>query len=124
MFSYKASGPFVTLQSDGKADARERQAVFDAIRFDPKVHDGANLILDLRRAVIQVTQSDLEERVRVLFSTLGARLGTACAVIVKDKSLRFGLNVQAIAGNMNFRVGIFHDEAVARKWLIADGANR
>jgi hypothetical protein len=123
MFSYKPGGSFVTLKSDGKADARQRQAVFDAMRSDPKVHDGACLILDLRHAVIQLTQSELEDRVRALFATLGPRLGTACAVIVRDKSLRFGLNVQTIAGNMNFRVGLFHDEHRARKWLAADAAS-
>jgi hypothetical protein len=123
MFSYKPGGAFVTLKSDGKADARQRQAVYDAMRSDPRVPDGTSLILDLRLAVIQLTQSELVDRVRALFATLGPTLGSACAVIVKDKSLRFGLNLQTIAGNMNFRVGIFHDEDGARKWLTADAAS-
>lgn len=124
MFSYKADGRFVVLTTDGKSTGAERQAVFDAIRSDSKVRDGASLIIDLRKYEARLTQSEIQSRVQALLVTLGAKLDSACAVMVRDASLRFGLNFQMAAANMNFRVGVFHDEAAARKWLTPEAESR
>lgn len=117
MFSYKADGSFVTLTTDGKSTTDERQAVFDAIRIDPNVRNGAHLIIDLRKYEARLTQPEIQNRVRALLATLGTKLDSACAVIVRDASLRFGMNFQMVAANLNFKVAVFQDESAARKWF-------
>ena len=117
--NYRADGPFVILTTIGKDTAAERQVVYDAILSDPNVQDGAYLIIDLRKYAARLTQSELQDRVRALLDTLGTKLAIACAAIVRDGSLRFGLELQLVAGNMIFRVAVFHDEESARRWLVA-----
>lgn len=117
MFSYRSDGQFVVLTSSGINTAGERQAVFDAIRSDPTVPDGANLIIDIRNYEARLTQAELQDRVRTLLDTLGGKIGIACAVIVRDATQPVALSFQLVAANMNFRVGVFRDEESARKWL-------
>jgi hypothetical protein len=114
---YKVDGPFVILATTGKDSAAGRQVTYNAIKSDPNVPDGAWLIIDLRKYEARLTQSELEVRVRSLLDALGAKIGTACAVVVGDTSLRFGLSLQMVAGNMNFRIAVFNDEVSARNWL-------
>lgn len=66
MISYRADGPFVILTTNGRASDLERHAVFDAIRSDPQVPDGAHLILDLRKYEAKLTQAELDTRVTTL----------------------------------------------------------
>jgi hypothetical protein len=117
MFTYRADGSFIILTTDGKATLGERQAVFKAIRSDPNVPSGAFLIIDLRHFDVRLTQAELQDRVRTLLESLTEKIGIACAVIVGGASLRMGMSLQLIAGNMNFKVGVFHDEQSARQWL-------
>lgn len=91
--------------------------LFAALRSDRKIPDGASLIIDIREYEVRPTQAELQDRVRAMLEALAGKVGAACAVLVGDTSLRIGLNVQLAAGNMNFRVGVFHGEAAARKWL-------
>lgn len=122
MITYQADGHFVILTADGKSTKREREALFAAIRSDPKVPDGAYLIIDIRKYEVNLTQAELQDRVRAMIEALASKVGVICAVLVGDTSLRIGMGLQLIAGNMNFRVGVFHNEAAARKWL-APGAS-
>lgn len=115
--TYKVDGRFVVLTTDGRTTAAERQAVFDSIRSDPRVPIGACLIIDIRKYAIQLTQEQLDDRVRSLLEGLRDKLGVACAVVVGDGSLRVGLGLQLIAGDWNFRVGVFRTETSARSWL-------
>jgi len=114
---YRTDGPFVILTTTGEDTDAERKVVYDAIQSDPKVRDGAYLIIDLRKYAVRLTPSELQDRLGALLGTLGKRIALACAVIVGNTSLRFGLSLQLAAGNMNFRVAVFHDEASARSWL-------
>jgi len=123
MISYRVDGPFVILTTNGKSTDSERALVFEALRADSKVPDGAYLIIDIREYEIRLTQAELESRVRAMVEALAPKIGVASAVLVGDSSLRIGLGLQLVAGNLNFRVGVFHDEASARKWL-APGAPR
>jgi hypothetical protein len=117
MISYRPDGQFITLVTDGNVTDGERRAVCDAILSDPIVVDGAFLMIDMRQCQVQLTQPELQDRVRSVLESLSPKIGLACAVIVKDKSLRIGLGLQLIAGKMNFRVGVFRDEKGARSWL-------
>lgn len=118
MISYRTDGPFVILMTNGKSTDRERELLFAALRSDPKVPSGASLIIDIREYEVRLEQTELHERVRSMLESLAGKVGGACAVLVGDTSLRTGLNVQLAAGSMNFRVGVFHGEAAARKWLV------
>jgi len=117
MMTYKADGPFVILTTTGKTTHAERQAVYDAIRADPNVPDGALLIIDLRQYAVRLTQQELHDRATMMIDSLGGKVGPSCAMLVGDVSLRIGLSFQLVAANMNFRVGVFHDESAAREWL-------
>ena len=120
MISYRVDGQFVILMTNGKSTDRERELLFAALRSDPKVPDGALLIIDVREYGIQLTQAELQDRVRAMIESVANKVGAACAVLVGDTSLRIGLGLQLFAGNMNYRVGVFHGEAAARKWLVAN----
>jgi hypothetical protein len=120
MMTYKADGRFITLTTTGKTTDAERQAVYEAIRADPNVPDGAFLVIDIRKYEILLTQLELQRRVSALLEGLSTKVGTSCAIIVGDASLRVGLSFQLVAANSNFRVGVFHDEAGARNWLDPD----
>lgn len=121
MISYRTDGPFVILMTDGKSTERERAMLFDALSSDPKVPDGASLIIDIRKYEINLTQAELQDRVRGMVEALASNVGVTCAVLVGDTSLRVGMGLQLVAGNSNFRVGVFHGEAAARKWLAPGG---
>jgi len=117
MISYRTDGRFVILMTNGKSTDRERELLYAALRSDPKVADGALLIIDVREYSIQLTQSELQDRVRAMIESVASKVGASCAVLVGDTSLRIGLGLQLFAGNTNYRVGVFHGEAAARKWL-------
>ncbi len=119
MISYRTDGRFVILATNGKSTDREREKLFAALRSDPKVAAGASLIIDIREYEVRLTAVELQDRVRAMLESLAGKVGVACAVLVGDTSLRIGLNVQLVAGNMNYRVGVFHGETAARKWLVA-----
>jgi len=123
MISYRVDGLFVILTANGKSSERERSLLFEALRADPKVPDGAYLIIDIREYETRLTHAELESRVHAMVEALAPKIGVASAVLVGDSSLRIGLGLQLVAGNMNFRVGVFHDETSARQWL-APGAPR
>lgn len=120
MITYKTDAQFVILKSDGKSSERERAKLFAALLADPKVRKGAYLIIDVRGYKAPLTQADVQERARELVATIGPKIGPVCGVLVADTSLRIGLGIQLVAGNMNFRVGVFHDEPAARKWLLSE----
>jgi len=120
MISYRVDGPFVILTTDGKSTEPERQMLFGALLSDPKVPDGALLIIDIRKYEIHLTQAELQDRVLGMIEALGRKIGILCAVLVGDTSLRVGMGLQLVAGNANFRTGVFHSEAAARKWLAPD----
>jgi hypothetical protein len=115
--NYRTDGPFIILTTTGEDTNAERKAVYDAIQSDPNVRDGAYLIIDLRKYAVRLTPSELQDRLSALLRILGKRIALACAVIVGNTTLRFGLSLQLVAGNMNFRVAVFHDEKSARSWL-------
>jgi hypothetical protein len=117
--TYRADGPVVGLTSTGEDTYVERQFVYDAILSDPKVPDGAYLILDLLKYAVLLTQSELERRARPLLETLGPKIARPFAVVVRDTSMRLGLGLKLAAGNMEFLVAIFHEEETARRWLSA-----
>ena len=122
MMTYKADGHFIILTTTGSTTADERRAVYDTIRSDPSVPDGAFLIIDIRKYEIFLTPIELQNRVRDLLEGLSAKIGTSCAIIVGDASKRVGFDFQLLAADLHFRVGVFRDEAGARKWL-APGAS-
>lgn len=117
MISYRTDGQFVILKANGKSTERERETFFAALRADPKVPAGASLIMDIREYEVRLSQAELHDRLRAMLESLAGKVGVACAVLVGDTSLRIGLSVQLVARNMNYRVGVFHGEAAARKWL-------
>ena len=115
--SYKTDGQFLIIKASGKSTDRERQEFFASMQSDPKVPDRANLIIDIREYTALLTQAELQDRVRAMLEALATKVGPVCAVLVGDTSLRIGMGLQLIAGNLNFRVGVFHGEVAARKWL-------
>ena len=116
--TYKVDGRFITLTTTGKTTTEERRAVYDAIRSDPNVPDGAFLIIDIRKYEIFMTPIELQNRVRDFLEGMPGKIGRSCAILVSDVSKRVGFDFQLVAAKSNFRVGVFHTEDSARRWLV------
>jgi hypothetical protein len=117
MLTYEIDGLILTLRATGTTTAEERQPVFDAVRADSRVPNGALVFLDVRDVDIGMGHPVVVERLRVLCSQLGPKLGPACAMLVtpavRDQSSTF----QAEAVGFGLRVNLFTDESKARHWL-------
>jgi hypothetical protein len=117
MYSYKADGPVLVITVSGDPDQSQRQAVFDAVRSDPKVPDGAMVVLDVRQFATLLSPSEVRLRAQKLVDGLRPKLGPACALIVSDISDVQANLFRTIAADMNLRVGVFCDQESARRWL-------
>jgi hypothetical protein len=117
-YDIDSDGTILTLTASGSPTPEEREAVFHAIRVDPRVHDGALLILDVRSVRLDLTEAVLMDRLRALIDQLGMKLGSACAMINREHG--HDSQVVQIAGrDFGLRVRLFHEEASARQWLSA-----
>jgi hypothetical protein len=97
----------------------ERQALYDAIRRDPRVPDDAVLLLDVRLHEEVLTPETVRARVPLLKNALGPKLGSAFALLATRDRMPDAMIFQAVAGEFQFRVGVFYEEALARTWLTA-----
>jgi hypothetical protein len=88
------------LTIDATSTFAERMAVYQAIGGDALVPDFAMLLVPR------------------FLSQLGSKVGTVCALLVSSEqdsvSSRWS---QIVAGEQDLRVGLFHDEAEAGRWL-------
>ena len=118
MISYRVDGPILIL-TIGASTYAERTAVYETVRTDPSVPTGALLLLDARQFEEAITEALLRQRVALLRTQLGPKLGQVCAVIVPEQSIVDARLFQIIAVEHELRVGLFRDEAEARQWLSA-----
>jgi hypothetical protein len=117
MLTYEIDGLVLTLRATGTTTADQRQPVFDAVRADARVPNGALVLLDVREVDIGMSQHVVVERLRLLCNLLGPKLGRACAMLVtqavRDQSTTF----QTEAVGFGLLVNLFSDESKARHWL-------
>ena len=66
-----------------------------------------------------VTEALLRQRFALLRQQLGSKLGQVCAILVSEQGMVDVRLFQVVAAEDELRVGIFQDEAEARRWLSA-----
>jgi hypothetical protein len=120
LITYQMDGPMLIVTKSGRSTLAEREALFDALRADPAVPDGALLLLDLRHDEDSLRQdSELESRVLDLQRALGRKLGPACAMIVHEDYDADARSFQEMPAADGYRLVMFTVEAAARRWLSA-----
>jgi hypothetical protein len=89
VITYRMDGPILILTKSGISTLAERTALFDALRADPALPDGALLLLDIRQEEDAVGDKELADRFQGLRSALGRKLGPACAVIESEPCFHY-----------------------------------
>jgi len=119
MLSYTIDGSLLTLNASGTPTLDEREQVFNAMRADPAVPNGAQLLIDARDVDLALADVSMAERLRVLVDLVGPKLGPVCAVIIPaGLATQFRL-FQTAGRGAGLKVELFSDEQSARQWLVA-----
>jgi hypothetical protein len=116
MFSYQIDGQILTLTVSGYPMPADRLALFDAVQVDSRVPLGALLILDVRSLPVDLSEAAAIERLGILISLLGPKLGPACAII-RGAHGNDSHTFQTTARGHGLQVALFLDEHAARQWL-------
>jgi hypothetical protein len=116
VLSYRIDGAILILTA---SRGPQPQEVFDAVHADPRVPQGALVLIDARGADPAHSEMEVRERARVLISQLGSKVGSVCAVIVAPELALDAHLFQVFGSGLGLRVGLFPDEATARQWLEA-----
>jgi hypothetical protein len=119
MVSYEIDGSILTFRASGTTTVDQREPVFDAVRADARVPNGALVLLDVREVNVGMSKHVVVERLRVLLDQLGPKLGPACALIVTPELGDQANIFQTEAIGFGLRVELFGDERIARQWLNA-----
>jgi hypothetical protein len=118
VLSYEIDGSILTLTATGTTTLEQRRPVFEALRADARVPDGALLLIDGRDVTGGMSEYVVIERLRVLFEGLGVKLGPVCALIVAPGIAEEGRLFQTEALGFGLRVALFDNELSARQWLL------
>ncbi len=118
MVVYAFRGGVLELTSSGPYASEEWDAVFDAVRADPAVPDGAPLIIDSRELQVKMSAIRLIDRITNLRHRLGPKMGTACAMVVSPENALLSHQFRHFAeDSIDLRVGVFANMDDARKWI-------
>ena len=115
---YAVTGSILVLRPRGTPRDEERRDIYEAIARDPRVPNGALLLVDWAR-MDGTTSREIERRTQLLMARLGRLIGPVCAVIVPPRLALEGAEIRRVAAGAGLRVGLFADEASARRWLSA-----
>src|SRR6202162_713502 len=119
MVSYEIDGSILIFRASGTTTRGQREPVFDAVRADARVPNGALVLLDVREVDVGMSRHVVVERLRVLLEQLGPKLGPACALIVTPELGDQASMFQTEASGFGLQVKLFGDERSARQWLNA-----
>jgi hypothetical protein len=117
VLTYSVDGSILTVVAAGTTGDTDRQHFYQTIREDSRVPDGALLLVDATRADPAKSIHELRERAHLIALRLGRKMGPVCAVITPPRLTEDAVYFQAASGELGVRVGIFTDEAEARRWL-------
>jgi hypothetical protein len=119
--SYEIDSSILTIRASGTPTLQDRKPVYDTVRADTAVPDGARLLLDIRKIdAAMYSGHAVIERFRVLFDQLGSKLGPACAMLVPSGLADQERVFQDAGRGFGLRVRVFTDEPSARRWLAAE----
>lgn len=119
--TYSVDDGLLVLTAVGSPNVVQRRATFEAVRADPTVAERAPLLLDTRALTDVMTSTEGQRRLSELMTGLGLKMGHACAVLSSGWNPVATHFFQVSAGEHGVRVGLFDDEANARRWLTATG---
>ena len=119
--TYRVEDGLLILTAMGSPTFLQRRATFEAVRADPAVAERAPLLLDTRALTDVMTSTEGQRRLSELVTGLGSKMGHVCAVLASGWNPLAVHFFQVTAGEHGVRVGLFDDEATARRWLAATG---
>ena len=119
MLSHEFDGSILTLRASGTTTLAERLPVFEAVRADARIPNGALVLIDVREVDVGMSAPVVLERLRVLFDQLGQKLGPVCALVVSPDVTDQASEFKERASGFGLRVSLFTDEQSARQWLNA-----
>jgi hypothetical protein len=114
---YRVDGRFVEVSLGERYTATELRDLFELIRHDDAVPDGALLLFDASVRTQVLSEDDVRQRLRMLIDILGSRVAPAFAAVVSSASALTGQVAQREAPGMGLRCGLFLDPERARGWL-------
>ena len=116
---YRVDDGILVLTAVGSPSYVDRRATFEKLRADPRVPDGALLLLDTRKLTSVMTGLDGERRLFDLLAGMGPKMGARCAVLASGANPAAVQFFQAAGNAYGVRVGLFDNETAARLWLTA-----
>ena len=119
--TYRVDDGLLILTAVGSPNYLQRRATFAAVQANPRVPERAPLLLDTRALTDVMTSTEGQQRLSELVTWLGSKMGHACAVLSSGWNPLATHFFQVTAGEHGVRVGLFDDEATARRWLSATG---
>jgi hypothetical protein len=117
VLSYRIDGRFVEIDLGERYTATELRDLFELIRSDQTVPDGALLLFEASARTQVLSEDDVRQRLRMLIDLLGSRVAPAFAAVVSSASALTGQVAQREAPAMGLRCGLFVDAERARRWL-------
>lgn len=122
VLSYRTDGQFVEISLGTTYETTELRKLFETIRDDPDVPDGALLLFDASCRTQVLSEDLVRARLEMYFEILRGRVAPAFAAIVSSASAVSGQTVQREAAAAGVRVALFLDFPSARRWLSSCGA--
>ena len=122
VLSYRTDGQFVEISLGTTYETSELRTLFETIRDDPDVPDGALLLFDASCRTQVLSEDLVRARLEMYFEILRGRVAPAFAAIVSSASAVSGQTVQREAAAAGVRVALFLDSPSARRWLSSCGA--
>jgi len=117
VLSYRTDGQFVEIDLGAGYETTELRTLFEAIRDDPGVPDGALLLFDASSRVEVLPEDLVRARFEIYSDTLRGRVAPVFAAIVSSATVVSGQAVQREAAAAGIRVALFLDSQSARQWL-------
>jgi hypothetical protein len=114
---YRTDGQFVEISLGARYETTELRTLFETIRDDPRVPDGALLLFDASSRTQVMSEHLARARLEMYLDILRGRAAPAFAAIVSSASALSGQTVQREAAAAGVRVALFLDSQSARRWL-------
>ena len=117
VLTYRTDGQFVEIDFGASYETTELRTLFETIRDDPGVPDGALLLFDARSRTQVLSEDLVRARLEIYSDILRARVAPVFAAIVSSATVVSGQTVQREAAASGIRVALFLDSQSARRWL-------
>jgi len=117
VLTYRTDGRFVEIDLGTGYETTELRTLFETIRDDPRVPDGALLLFDASSRLQVLSEDLVRARFEIYSEILRGRVAPVFAAIVSSATVVSGQTVQREVAANGIRVALFLDSQSARRWL-------